>query len=305
MENKIQIIGADIGRGYVKGYTEHDKIQKECLFKSVVGIGRSMDFKNYNDPIFLEVGKEEYFAGILAEKEGYTPTRNSRDSKTSPTVEKLLYALLSKLAIEENVKIMLGVPNKNFKKSTLTEIVERYKDKKIKIKDKINGGYKDINIVDIQIFREGDSALLWQVRNDKENTKPIGLVSIGFRSTELSYFDKGLAFNDKKSKTIDNLGNRTSLEFVQKELESNNIMKDLNEIDSNNDDYEELKKIGYNNLQERVLQEIEDIWINLDEMDIYICGGTALKMDWEFDVLDDAQMATAKGLYLVGTRIFK
>lgn len=40
-------------------------------------------------------------------------------------------------------------------------------------------------------------------------------------------------------------------------------------------------------------------------MDIYICGGTALKMDWEFDVLDDAQMATAKGLYLVGTRIFK
>lgn len=39
----------------------------------------------------------------------------------------------------------------------------------------------------------------------------------------------------------------------------------------------------------------------MNEMDIYIAGGTALKMnfDEEFKVLEDSQMATAKGLYEV------
>ncbi|EPY6472560.1 hypothetical protein ACWO4B_003257 [Clostridium sporogenes] len=307
IQKDIQIIGIDLGRGYTKAYSEYNELKKQCLFKSVVGIGgRTLDFSNYENPIYIETEDEDYFAGILAEKEGYSPTRNSKDSKTTLTAERLLYAALNEVVVADEVKLMMGVPYKKFRKSTLAEITEKYKDKKVKIKDKINGGYKDINIIDVQIFREGDSAIMWEIRNEKENEKPIGIVTIGFRTTELSYFDKGLDFNDKKSKTIDNLGNRTALEYVQKELAKEDTMKDLNEIDTSKD-YDLLKKSGYASLSERISQEIEDFWINLSEMDIFVAGGTALNMkfDEQFKLVDDPQMATAKGLFLVGTRVFK
>ena len=43
------------------------------------------------------------------------------------------------------------------------------------------------------------------------------MVTVGFRTTEFTYFDKGMKFNDKKSKSLE-LGNKTALEYVQREL---------------------------------------------------------------------------------------
>lgn len=306
MKNDIQIIGADIGRGYAKGYSFFNDVYKECCFKSIVGIGRNIDFKEYKDPIYIEVHGDDYFVGELAEKESDTPTQNSRDSKTSITAQKLLFAIINKLATSDSVKIMLGVPNKLFKKSELEEVVETYKGKQIKIKNNIDGSYKIVTIIDISIFREADAALLHQVKDNKDNPRPVGMVTIGFRTTEFSYFDKGLKFNDKKSKTIDPLGNRTALEYVRRVLiNEKGISKELSEIDSANE-YDELKKRAYSTLEERILQDIESTWINLEEMELFIGGGTALNMNFEgLNVIEDPQMATAKGLFLVGTRIFK
>lgn len=301
---KAQIIGLDIGRGYVKGYTEINGIVKECLFKSIVGEGRELDFSEHTDPIMIEFGGDDWFVGLLAEKESQTPIRNSKDSKVSNTVEVLLAAALNELAVEDNVKIMMGVPYKSFRKSVLEEVIETYKGRSIKVKDKINGGYKDITIVDIMIGRESDAALYWQVRNNERNDKPVGLVSVGFRTTEFSYFDKGLKFNDKKSDTIE-FGNRSVMANVKDKLMEKDIIKDLNEIDSS-DDYDDLKKKAYAIAAENIEQTIEDKWINLDEMDIYIAGGTSLNMnfDEQFKRVEDPQMATAKGLYLMGTMNF-
>lgn len=298
---KAQIIGLDIGRGYVKGYTEINGMVKECLFKSIVGEGRELDFSEHTDPIMIEYAGEDWFVGLLAEKESQTPIRNSKDSKISNTVQVLMAAALNKLAVEDNVKIMLGVPYKSFRKSVLEEVIEAYKGRSVKVKDKINGGYKDINIVDIMIGRESDAALYWQVRNNERNDKAVGLVSIGFRSTELSYFDKGLKFNDKKSDTME-FGNRSVMSNVKDKLMDQGIIKDLNEIDSS-DDYDNLKEKAYAIASENIEQTIEDKWINLEEMDIYIAGGTSLNMkfDNQFKLVDDAQMATAKGLWLMGT----
>lgn len=301
---KAQIIGLDIGRGYVKGYTEINGIVKECLFKSIIGEGRDIDLSEHEDPIMIEYTGEDWFVGLLAEKESQTPIRNSKDSKVSNTVQILMAAALNQLAVEDNVKVMLGVPYKSFRKLVLEEVISEYKGRSIKVKDKINGGYKDITIVDIMIGRESDAALYWQVRNNERNDKPVGLVSVGFRTTEFSYFDKGLKFNDKKSDTIE-FGNRSVMANVKDKLMEKDIIKDLNEIDSS-DDYDSLKKKAYSIASENIEQTIEDKWINLDEMDIYIAGGTSLNMkfDNQFKLVDDPQMATAKGLYLMGTMNF-
>lgn len=301
----VQIIGLDIGRGYVKGYSELNGLQKKCMFKSIIGEGRALNFADYEDPIMINFKNEDWFIGLLAEQESQTPIRNSKDSKITETAQTLIAAALSQLVVEEEVKIMLGVPYKSFRKSVLEEILETYKGKEVKVKDKINGGTKEIKIVDIMIFRESDAALYWQVRDNKSNNKPVGLVSIGFRSTEMSYFDKGLKFNDKKSDTLE-FGNRSVMNNVKDKLLNMGIIKDINEIDTSND-YEDMKKSAYALASENIEQQIEDKWVNLSEMDIYIAGGTALNMkfDNKFKVIEDAQMATAKGLWLIGTRTFK
>lgn len=300
-----QIIGLDIGRGYVKGYSELNGLQKKCMFKSIIGEGRALNFADYEDPIMINFKNEDWFIGLLAEQESQTPIRNSKDSKITETAQTLIAAALSQLVVEEEVKIMLGVPYKSFRKSVLEEILETYKGKEVKVKDKINGGTKEIKVVDIMIFRESDAALYWQVRDNKSNDKPVGLVSIGFRSTEMSYFDKGLKFNDKKSDTLE-FGNRSVMNNVKDKLLNMGIIKDINEIDTSND-YEDMKKSAYALASENIEQQIEDKWVNLSEMDIYIAGGTALNMkfDNKFKVIEDAQMATAKGLWLIGTRTFK
>ncbi len=49
MKNEIQLIGMDIGRGYVKAYSEVDDNVKKTIFKSVYGDGR-------DGKVELEVG---------------------------------------------------------------------------------------------------------------------------------------------------------------------------------------------------------------------------------------------------------
>lgn len=303
--SEVQKIGLDIGRGYVKAYSEFNGIEKEAMFKAIIGDGRELDFKDFENPMYIRFEKEDNFIGLLAEKESQIVIRNSKDSKVSEVARILFAAALSEIAVADEVDIVIGVPYKSFKKSVLKEVIETYKDNIIEVKDKIKGGIKKVKINNIAILREADAALYWQVKDKKKNDKPVGMVAIGFRTTEISYFEKGLKFNDKKSTTIE-FGNRSIMQNVKDELEHKNIFKEINEIDTS-DEYNTLKNKAYKRATERIEQTLEDMWVNLDEMDIYIAGGTSKNMEFDsqFIKVDDPQMITAKGLYLVATRTFK
>lgn len=306
MSREIQNIGADIGRGYVKGFTEVDGIERSCIFKSVVGLGREMDFVNYDDPIFLDMkfGDTEYkniFCGLLAEEEGFTPVRNSKDSKTTETVKKLLIALINKLAVKQEVNIMLGVPNRDFTKTNLSSIIEEYKGRIIEIKDHVTKKTKKVIIRDVSIFRESDAALLYQVTKHKiSNGNDNVMVNIGFRTTEISFYDNNLKYNDKKSKSLE-LGNKTILEYVQ----NMHPKRSLEEIDTSSR-YDDLKKQGYQSLAENIEQTVESLLVNLDEINLYAAGGVVnnLELSEKFMITEDPQMITAMGLHLIATRKF-
>lgn len=302
---KIQHIGIDIGRGYVKAYSEFDGNTYSCKFKSVRGLGKKIDFTEYEKPIFIEVDKQQFFIGDLAEKEGYSATPNLQDSKVSSIAQTLMWAALSEVAVSEQVKIMLGIPNKHYKRSILNEIVDTYKGKTIKIKNKITNSYKTVTIRDISIYREADAALLYHVNQNPElKDKYVALASVGFRTTELCYYDKGLKFNDRLSNTIED-GNKTALQYVQSILKDRDIIKPLNEIDSSTD-YDDLKNEAYVALSAAIQNHIENNWINLKEISVFIAGGTALKLNLpkKYQLIDDAQMATSKGLWLLATQFF-
>ncbi|MEG1482942.1 MAG: ParM/StbA family protein [Cetobacterium sp.] len=302
----VQNIGADIGRGYVKGYTEIEGNVNSCMFKSVVGLGRQMEFENYEDPIFLKVAIgnkcfENVFCGLLAEVEGHAPIRNSMDSKNTDTVRKLLAALLSKIAVKEEVNIMLGVPNREFTKTNLAAIVEDYKGKTVEVLDYITKESKKITIKNISIFRESDAALLYQVTKNKlNNGNDHVMVNVGFRTTEISFYDNELKYNDKKSKSLE-LGNKTVLEYVQNIHDK----RSLEEIDTSSR-YDDLKSQGYQNLAENIEQTVESLLVNMDEINLYACGGVIKNLDLsdKFIPTEDPQMITSKGLYLIATRKF-
>lgn len=320
MEN-IQEIGFDCGRGYVKAYSKVDGVNHQTKFKAVIGDGRDIDLSDYNKeynpndvmvsedasiekPRYIEFEGERYFIGLLAEKESQAPIRNSKDSKITETVRVLLASTLNDIAVKSKVKIMIGVTYKNYRKSVLKEVVDTYKGQVFKVKDRITGATKEIQIVDVSILREADAAVLHALDGNINTERPIGLAAIGFRSSELSYFDKNFVFNDKKSTTVE-FGNRTLLARVQSDLMNEGVTKDVNEIDSSND-YNDKKEKVFKLGSENISQRIEDMWVNLSEMDLYIAGGTALnlKFDEEFKLVDDAQMATARGLFAAAQRRF-
>lgn len=301
-----QIIGLDIGRGYVKGYSLYNDKEYSCLFKSVYGDGRNISLEDYKkNPIYIELDGNEYFVGDLSEKESMKCIRNAGDSKVSPVVRILISAALSEIAVSDSVSLILGVPYKIFKKSTLKEVEKEYRDSTIVVKNKINNSVKTIKIENVNIFREADSALIYAMGNRINENNPVGMVNIGFRTTELSYFDKGFKFNDKLSTTIES-GNQNALKIVQKRLVDIGITKSLPEIDTA-DDYPELKELAYKLTSDDTNEIIEETWNNLGEMEIFVSGGTALnlKLNAKYKVVDDSQMATAKGLYEVGVKLKK
>lgn len=305
----VQYIGMDIGRGYVKAYSEHMGEIYQTRFKSIVALGRDMDFnEDFNkmenqDKIYIEIEGKKFFCGKLAELEGFNPNQNERDDKTSPTVKRLVYAALNEVAASSQVKIMLGVPHKLFKKEVLNAVIEAYKGKTIEIKNKITGTFKEVTIRDILIFREADAALMWHVRQYPTlKNGAVAMVNVGFRTTELCFYEKGLKYNDKKSNTLE-LGNKTALEYVERELSTSGTKRTLAEIDSS-DEYDDLKENAYEMLSETIANRIEGAWINLNEVAICACGGTSQKLTLGYEVIDDPQMATSKGLYLVAKKKF-
>ena len=305
----VQYIGMDIGRGYVKAYSEHMGEVYQTRFKSIVALGRDMDFnEDFNkmenqDKIYIEIEGKKFFCGKLAELEGFNPNQNERDDKTSPTVKRLVYAALNEVAVSSQVKIMLGVPHKLFKKEVLNAVIEAYKGKTVEIKNKITGTFKEVTIRDILIFREADAALMWHVRQYPSlKNGAVAMVNVGFRTTELCFYEKGLKYNDKKSNTLE-LGNKTALEYVERELSTSGTKRTLAEIDSS-DEYDNLKENAYEMLSETIANRIEGAWINLNEVAICACGGTSQKLTLGYEVIDDPQMATSKGLYLVAKKKF-
>lgn len=117
---------------------------------------------------------------------------------------------------------------------------------------------------------------------------------------EISFYDNNLKYNDKKSKS-EELGNKTVLEYVK----TYHPKRSLEEIDSSNR-YDDLKKEGYLNLSESIEQNVESFLVNMDEINLYACGGVInnLSLSDSFIKAEDPQMITAKGLYLVATQRF-
>lgn len=301
-----QCVGIDLGRGFIKSYSNFGGNEYKVCFNSVYGTGReNVDYSNFDNPISLEIDGEMYFFGELAIAESMNKSSNIRDSKITNVAEKFLIAALSQIAVSKEVKIMLSVPNRDFSLETRNKIIEKYKGKTYKFKDNISGKRKEIYIADVNAMREADSALLF-IERGKINREPVALISVGSRTTEFAFFDKGLKFINAKSTSIQ-CGSRDVNAEVRKRLELEKIYKDEAEIDISNN-YDDKKKLAYEIIENKIYEEVEGLWGNTKIFEnTYLCGGTSQNLNLDdsiFTKVNDPQLATAKGLYLMGSRIF-
>ena len=298
LNDRVQNIAIDVGRGYLKYYSEYNGNIYKGMFKSIIGEYRPLNFNDYDDPICIEYEGESYFCGSLAEKESHQAVRNSGDSKTSLTVQILINAVLSRIAMTDVVNLMIGVPNNSYKKSVLLDVIDVYQGKKIIVKDKINNNTKRVVIGMVDIFKEADAIMMKETNGEPDENIDIAFISVGFRTTECSYYSKG-NYVDKYSRTI-LFGNQTILSMVQEKLKDRGIIHDLNYIDSNVGDYDDLKEKAYKLSSEVLTQKIEEIIPNgFSETKILVGGGTALRMelDSRFELIEDAQFAVVIGLF--------
>lgn len=307
----VQIIGFDGGRGYVKAYSEYNNQKLSCIFKSIIGLveRRVESYPEYiEDNIHIEVDGAEWFVGELAERESKGAIHNLSDDKTDQPVDILLYAAIDKLAVTNKVKVMMGVPHKLYNKRVRKSIKDKYSGKRLVITNKVTKSTKVVTIVDIDIYKEAEACLLYYAKDMDELKSDMVLASVGFRTTEVVYYDKNFNYVEKYSDTIEK-GNITALEYVQGRLGSLDIpvKKELFEIDSSSD-YDDYKKVGYNTLKVMLYQELEGRLVNVgseDEMKIVFAGGTSYHFEnLKYEIIPDAQMATSKGLFLFGQNIW-
>lgn len=306
-DNNYQVIGIDVGRSTTLGYTEYQGKVYKYDFLSIISDARQLsNLNNYKDPINITTEDGQYFVGELALKEGYQVVRNSSDSKTSLTVRVLIQAMLFKLAKTENVKIMINVPNNQFKKSVLLQVVSTYKDKTYVIKDNIYGKSKVVKILECDINREGDACAFDVMGNDL-NDKDSAFITVGYRTSEISFFNKNMMFNDKYSRTI-SYGVDTMLLSVKNELKNRDIVVETFEIDNNHVDYNDLKSKAFELANEIFTQNIEGVLPQRDsEINLYIAGGGSLhlnNLDDRFIKVEDPIYSVARGLYHIGSLMF-
>lgn len=303
INNKVQLINIDAGRKNCKISSEYNGETYYDIFSSVIGDARkSVDMDKYNDPIYIEVEGNEYFVGELSELESYSPTRNASDSKTSKTVEILICAAISRIAKCDTIRLNLSVPNNMYNRKTLSNVLEKYQGKKLIVKDMINNVTKTVIIEMCDIWREADCVAFDYLRDKVNEDRDMVFISVGFKSLEISFFRKNFEFIDRLSDTIF-YGNQNILGYVQNKLKENGIVRDLLEIDANENDYDELKRVAYELASETIMQKLEERIPNQSEVEIIIAGGTAMKLslDERFVIVEEPMFSVVRGLNYVGS----
>ena len=95
-----QVVGVDVGRGFVKYYSKFGESEISGRFNAVLGTGRNgIKYSVWENPIALTINGNLLFFGELAIKESMNQSSNIKDEKDSFVSEMLLVAALSKVAM--------------------------------------------------------------------------------------------------------------------------------------------------------------------------------------------------------------
>lgn len=329
----MAVIGVDVGYGYTKAIAENGE---SIIFPSVVGsgferriekmfqVGQS-DSDNYDLIIEDPDGEERhYFVGNLAILQSPDAARPFSDDRSkAEEIKPALLTAVARLSRGEKVTLVTGLPLEPFRLQA--PALKRSLEKMSGLHVVLNGEKLTIEFEQVIMFPQALAAMYGVLkRNNLGSAGVIGLIDMGFRTTDIIMFDLAeKKFLENYKETIphgmndivvgvqDVIKNETgytaNLEAIeqalikQRPLFFNRREYDVWDIASKLE--KSLKSLIVSNIKRRWRDKQKEL------KTVYLAGGGAFLLQpgisefAESEVLQDAQFANARGYLLKGLAV--
>jgi len=322
------IIGVDVGYGYTKAVAESGET---LIFPSVVGRGferkleklisnSSSDSDNYDLVINVDE-PEHYFIGnlaILHSPDAARPFSNDRSS--AEEIKPALMTAVAKLSKGDPATLVTGLPLEPFFKQAkaLKSSLEKMSGTEIIL----NGEPAKIVFDQVIMFPQAVASIYGQLKRSNPGASGlVGLVDMGFRTTDIILFDLATkkmldAYKDTISHGMndvvvavqdeikDDSGDAPSLEWIEQALIQERPLhfnrKDYDIVDMAAKQEKALKNLIVSNITRRWRSQLKKLKV------VYLAGGGAFILQSGIsqfancEIMQNAQFANAQGYLLKG-----
>lgn len=300
------------------------------IFPSVVGNSRNIRYstgfgsEDQISNMHVKIGQEEYFVGKLAQKQSdqvyYSLDEDRYESDEANVLLQTVIALMA--GGEQQVGVVTGLPldylkyREKLEKSLVgTHTIE------------INGKQKTTHVANAIVIPQPMGVFFNNLMNDSGNIvntsyakKTIGIVDVGFGSTDIAYV-KNMEFIDKYSRSTNIAMNSVYKAIAEAIFQEFDVYKELYELEEEVQggvvrikgveyDITNLIEAAKKGIANKLVTWIGTIWKNRPEIDeIIIAGGGGLSLfshmggPLDARLSDNPQLAILKGYQKMAKRI--
>lgn len=297
----MEIVGIDVGFGFTKAYNGNNSI----IFKSILGDATDIQFDSTlgddasSSKLHVTIDDKSYFIGSYAELQSNIREYTLDQEKLLDDFVKILAVAAAGLCTESTtpINVVSGLPvgylkrdRKRFKKilKGSHEITYHYKDKedvkRIIHIDKVYVIPQPVGSIFNLIFDEDG-----KLHNRELATQKLGVVDIGFKTTDLSIFDH-LQYIERGSSTMDTGISKCFSIISNKLRQESNISVELYrmfkfaesgliKIRGKEYNISNLKKRIYSHSASAIASDLNRLWENDWDIDsIILSGGGSVEL---------------------------
>jgi plasmid segregation protein ParM len=329
-------IGVDLGYGFVK-VTDG---KKDKIFPSVVGQARTLRYisddaqeQNFLKNMNVIIDDREYFVGDLANRQSdvvlFSLTENRMDERISKVLLVTSLALLSD-GKSTNFNLVTGLPVGFFTetKQSLSQLFKGQHHITLRRNQK-NEGEQTIFVNEVKVLPQPFGTLFDLILDYNGNmidenmaASKIGIIDIGFRTTDYIVVDnlENIDRLSGSSNTALSTAYVIISEMLKEEFKINKPIYQLDEIvrtgtiriSGKSYNLDEIKRHAFSVVAEKLVTEINSLWVNKWELDmVFITGGGGIAiaeyMLPYFDntmLVKEAQFANVYGFRKLAQRLY-
>lgn len=329
-------IGVDLGYGFVK-ITDG---KKDKLFPSVVGQARTLRYvtdegpeQNMINNLHIAVDDREYFVGDLANRQSDVVLFSLNETRMDESISKVLLTTSLALLAEghnTNFNIVTGLPVGFFTetKQTVTQLFKGRHN--VSLKRNRNSDQDFAVMVDeVKVLPEPFGSLFDLILDYNGNVvdenlaaSKVGIIDIGFRTTDYIVVDnlENIDRLSGSSNTALSTAYVLISELLKEEFKISKPIYQLDQIVRSGEirisgktyKLDEIIKHAFSVVAEKLITEINSLWINKWELDmVFITGGGGVALAEylmpHFDnslLAKEAQFANVYGFRKMSQRLF-
>lgn len=329
-------IGVDLGYGFVK-ITDG---KKDKLFPSVVGQARTLRYitdespeQNQINNLHVLVDDREYFVGDLANRQSDVVLFSLNESRMDERISKVLLATALALLAEgrsTNYNIVTGLPVGFFTetKQALNQLFKGRQNVALKRNQQPDQEYT-VMVNEVKILPEPFGSLFDLILDYTGNivdenlaASKVGIIDVGFRTTDYIVVDnlENIDRLSGSSNTALSTAYVLISELLKEEFKISKPIYQLDQVIRSGEirisgktyNLDEIKKHAFSVVAEKLITEINSLWINKWELDmVFITGGGGVALaeylmpHFENSLLaKEAQFANVYGFRKLAQRLF-